>query len=373
LAAQTAVMLAQNRASQFSTPVFDILMTSTTESILIFDNLSNILLFNAGCEKLFGCSSQEVLGTSFADLVPVPGIKPGDGHQQFNGVRHEVTGRHKDRADFQLCLSVSRGKCDGHDIFIAIMNDLTDHKLDHAVRRNAKLLQSMLDRVSDAIVTVGMHGLIKSFSTSACTMFGYSADEVVGKPVTMLLPSPYGEDPGLRLLQLRKGGKTESKNSGRVVIGRRRDGSAFPMEILIGESSDGDKPLLIGFIRDITGRPGTEQRLEQMQSELFQVSRLDSMGQLTIAIAHELNQPLAAMCNYVGAAKQGLRSKKSATAKIDATYELIDKASAQALRASAIVKRLRGFVEKREDRGRIAGLGLRQPGLRWRQGCNEIR
>jgi two-component system sensor kinase FixL len=94
-----------------------------------------------------------------------------------------------------------------------------------------------------------------------------------------------------------------------------------------------------------------------MQSELFQVSRLDSMGQLTIAIAHELNQPLAAMCNYVGAAKQGLRSKKSATAKIDATYELIDKASAQALRASAIVKRLRGFVEKREVSRLPADLG----------------
>jgi two-component system sensor kinase FixL len=354
-AKQSAVLLAYDRATRLSAPVLDILMASVTDSILVFDKPGNILLFNAGCEKLFGYSAQEVLGTRFADLVPVPGNKPRDGHQQFCGLRHEVTGRHRGGPDFHLCLSVNRGKREGHDIFAAIMNDLTDHKLDHDVRQNAQILQVMLDSVSDAIVTVDMHGLIKSFSHPASQMFGYSAEEAVGKPVTMLLPSPHSEEPGRRLQRLRNTDKL--KNGGRVVIGRKRDGSAFPMEIFIGEAAGGDKPLLIAFIRDITGRPGTEQRLEQIQAELLRASRLDAMGQLALAIAHELNQPLAAICNYVNAVKAGLRAEKLTPEKRRVTHELIEKASAQSLRAAAIIKGLRDFVEKRKISREPADLG----------------
>jgi len=338
LAKKPIVVLPQHHASRFSAPIFDILMASVTENVLVFDKQNNILLFNAGCEKLFGYSSQEMHDIRFVDLVPVPGNWPGDGHQQFCGMRHEVTGRHKDKSEFHLCLSVNRGESGGRDIFIAFMNDLTDHKLDHDIRRNAKLLQAMLDGVSDAIVTVGMHGLIKSFSASASEMFGYSAEDVIGKPVTMLLPSPYSEEPVQRLQRLRNAGKTNPRNGGRVVIGRRRDGSAFPMEIFIGETTFADNPLFIGFIRDITGRPGTEQRLEQMQHELLRVSRLDAMGQMTLAIAHELNQPLAAISNYVNAAKIGLRAKTLTPEKLHVTHELMDKVSAQSLRAAAIIK-----------------------------------
>jgi two-component system sensor kinase FixL len=357
-AGRSAVMSARDREHRLSGPILDMLMVSVTDSILIFDSLSNILLFNAGCEKMFGYSSQEVLGTCFADLVPVPGGKPRDGHQQFCGERHEVIGIHKDKSAFHLCLSVNRGKRDGDDIFIAIMSDLTDHKLDHDVRRNAKLLQAMLNGVSDAIVTVDMHGLIKSFSAPASEMFGYSAEDVIGQPVTMLLPSSYGEEPGLRVRRLRHADNTSLNREGRVVIGRKRDGSAFPMEIVVGEATDGDNPLLIGFIRDITGRPGTEQRLEQLQGELLRVSRLDAMGQMTLAIAHELNQPLAAISNYVNAAKFGLRAGKPSSEKVRAAHDLMDKASAQSLRAAAIVKGLRGFVEKREMSREPADLGL---------------
>jgi two-component system sensor kinase FixL len=141
------------------------------------------------------------------------------------------------------------------------------------------------------------------------------------------------------------------------VIARKRDGSAFAMEIAVGEASDGDKPLLIGFIRDITGRPGTEQRLEQLQAELLRVSRLDAMGQMTLAIAHELNQPLAAISNYVNAIKHGLGAKKLTPDRMRTAQDLIEKASAQSLRAAAIVKGLRAFVEKRPLRRESADLG----------------
>jgi two-component system sensor kinase FixL len=275
-----------------------------------------------------------------------------------------VIGQHKDKSTFHLCLSVNKGAMNGRAIFVAIMNDLTDHKLDVTARRHAHRLQALLDGVSDAIVTVDMNGHVESFSATASALFGYSAHEVVGHPVTMLLPSPYSEEHGQHLLRLHNGENSDLKNIGHVVIGRKRDGSAFAMEIAIGETTDGDKPVLIGFIRDITGRPGTAQRLEQMQGELLRVSRLDAMGQMTLAIAHELNQPLAAICNYVNAIKRSLGAKKLTPDKIHAAQDLIEKASAQSLRAAAIVKGLRGFVEKRDwsrepaDLGQIVGEAL---------------
>ena len=352
----SVIPLAQNSTARFDAAIHDVLMASVTDSILVFEEPGAILLFNAGCEKLFGYSSDEVLGTSFSNLVPVSG-DPRSGHQQFCGTRQEVIGLHKDKSTFHLCLSVNRGTMNGHAIFVAIMNDLTDHKLDEAVRRDSHRLQAMLDGVSDAIVTVDMNGQVESFSATASALFGYGADEVVGHPVTMLLPSPYSEDPGQRLLRLHKDGTGDLKQSGSVVIGRKRDGTAFVMEIAIGEAGGGDRPLLVAFIRDITGRPSTAQRLEQLQGELLRVSRLDAMGQMTLAIAHELNQPLTAICNYVNALKPCLDADNITPAKRRAAHDLIGKAAAQSLRAAAIVKGLRGFVEKRACSRGPADLG----------------
>ena len=225
MAQKSAINLAQNSTARFGAPFLDVLMASVTDSVLIFDEPGGILLYNAGCEKLFGYSSDEVVGTSFAHLVPVPGIKPHSGHQQFCGTRHEVIGHHKNKSTFHLCLSVNRGAMNRHAIFVAIMNDLTDHKLDAAVRRDAHRLQAMLDGISDAIVTVDMNGLVQSFSATASALFGYSAKEVVGHPVTMLLPSPYSEEPGQHLLRLHNDNNSHVKHGGRVVIGRKRDGS----------------------------------------------------------------------------------------------------------------------------------------------------
>ena len=348
--------MADEPATRFSVPLLHILLASVTDGIAILDEDGRIQLFNAGCEKLFGYSAAEAQSLNFKILVPQPG-RVRAGHRQFVGARREVIARRKDKSSFHLCLSVNEGERNGERIFVAVTNDLTDHKLDQAVRKDAHRLQAMLDGVTDAYVTVDLSGHVESFSQTACALFGYRASEVVGQPVTMLMPSPYSEEPGNHLQRLRANGTPDTVNSGRVVIGRKQDGSAFPMEITIGEAADGDHRLFIGFIRDITGRAGTEQRLEQLQAELLRVSRLDAMSQMTLAIAHELNQPLAAIANYVNAVKRGLDATTLTPEMVRSAHQMIGKASAQTLRAAAILKSLRGFVEKRPLTRETADLG----------------
>jgi two-component system sensor kinase FixL len=133
---------------------------------------------------------------------------------------------------------------------------------------------------------------------------------------------------------------------GRVVVGQRSDGSTFPMELAIGEINLKDKRMFTGFVRDITERQSTERRLQEMQAELLHVSRLSAMGQMGSALAHELNQPLAAIMNYVNAAHRTLEPLEEARAL--KARELIAKAGEQTARAGSIIRNLRDFVGKRE-------------------------
>jgi len=135
---------------------------------------------------------------------------------------------------------------------------------------------------------------------------------------------------------------------GRVVVGQRRDGTTFPMELAVGEVRLGEgRHLFTGFIRDLTERQSTEQRLQELQAELLHVSRVSAMNHMASALAHELNQPLSAITNYMNASVRTL-SMSSDAAQIARVREMMEKASAQTIRAGQIIQRLRNFIEKKE-------------------------
>jgi two-component system sensor kinase FixL len=120
------------------------------------------------------------------------------------------------------------------------------------------------------------------------------------------------------------------------------------MELAVGEVLGGKRRLFTGFVRDLTERHGTEKRLQELQSELLHVSRLSAMGQMSAAIAHELNQPLTAIMNYVKATHRLLETSGDTSRATMSAKDAVEKAAGQAIRAGAIIQRLRDFVEKRE-------------------------
>ena len=96
---------------------------------------------------------------------------------------------------------------------------------------------------------------------------------------------------------------------GRVVVGERKDGSTFPMELAVGEMRSSNQRYFTGFIRDLTERQKTEARLQELQSELVHISRLTAMGEMASTLAHELNQPLSAIANYMKGSRRLLENK----------------------------------------------------------------
>jgi two-component system sensor kinase FixL len=234
-------------------------------------------------------------------------------------------------------------------------------------------LKSILDTVPDAIIVIDEYGTIESFSPAAERVFGYTSEEVIGRNVKMLMPSPYREQHDGYLARYLATGERRIIGIGRVVSGMRKDGTAFPIELAVGEAVFGEKRVFTGFIRDITQRQETERRLDELQAEMTHVSRLSEMGQMGSTLAHELNQPLTAISNYVEACRRLLEVK----APHERVLQNLDKTAAQAVRAGEIIRRLRQFVEKGrterrsmpinqvvEEASALALIGAQQQGIR---------
>jgi two-component system sensor kinase FixL len=162
-----------------------------------------------------------------------------------------------------------------------------------------------------------------------------------------MMPSPYRENHDGYLGRYMQTGERRIIGIGRVVVGERRDGSTFPMELAVGEMRSADQRYFTGFIRDLTDRQRTEARLQELQAELVHVSRLTAMGEMASTLAHELNQPLTAIANYMKGSRRLLEDSTDGNAAT--VRDAIDKAAAQALRAGDIIRRLRDFVARGES------------------------
>jgi two-component system sensor kinase FixL len=214
-------------------------------------------------------------------------------------------------------------------------------------------LRSILQTVPDAMVVIDEGGVIRDFSDTAERQFGWTVAEVTGKNVSMLMPSPYREAHDGYLQRYYRTGEKRIIGVGRVVVGERKDGSTFPMELAVGEIRLPEGRFFTGFVRDLTERQQTETRLQELQTELVHISRLTALGEMASALAHELNQPLSAIGNYLMGSKMLLERDP---VPHDRVADAVERAAGEALRAGEIIRRLRDFVSRGETELRIESL-----------------
>ena len=212
-------------------------------------------------------------------------------------------------------------------------------------------LQSILDTIPDALIVIDERGAIQSFSATAERLFGYTAAEVAGSNVALLMPQPYRGGHDGYLARYLRTGERRIIGIGRIVVGERKDKSTFPLELSVGELRLGERRYFTGFVRDLTERQKTEARLQELQAELVHVSRLTAMGEMASALAHELNQPLSAIANYMKGSRRLLEGRSEDGAEI--LRQAMDKAAEQAMRAGDIIRRLRDFVSRGESERRV--------------------
>lgn len=329
---------------------------TAVDGMIVIDGQGSIRLFNRAAERLFGYPADDVLGRNVNMLMPSPYHEEHDGYlaryqatseRRIIGIGRDVRGRRADGSVFPMYLSVGeiahRGEA---KLFVGIIHDTSAVELGATgLREQAARLRSILETVPDAIIVIDDKAIIESFSPAAERLFGWTAGEVVGRNVNMLMPSPYREQHDHYIQRYLDTGERRIIGIGRIVVGQRKDCSTFPMELAVGEMNLAAGRYFTGFARDLTEVKANESRLQDLQDELLHVSRLSAMGQMASALAHELNQPLAAVVNWSQAARRQLKLQETASPK---ALEFTENAIEQANRAGQIIRRLRSFIEKGE-------------------------
>lgn len=229
-----------------------------------------------------------------------------------------------------------------------------EKQVEEALRTRETHLRSILQTIPDAMIVIDGRGIMQLFSTAAERLFGWSEHEAIGQNVSVLMPEPDRSRHDSYIARYRTTSDPHIIGIGRIVTGKRRDGTTFPMHLSIGEMQSGGEPYFTGFVRDLTEHQQTQARLQELQSELVHVSRLSAMGEMASALAHELNQPLAAISNYMKGSRRLLAG--SADPNVTKIESALDRAAEQAVRAGQIIRRLRDFVARGESEKRVESL-----------------
>lgn len=303
----------------------------------------DIRFWSAGMERLYGFSAAEAVGQISHRLLNTefPRAKQDIERELLN--RQEWTGelRHR-RKDGQQIVVVSHQSLrrDAADALVTeVNNDITEEWRGREARLH---LANIVELSDDAIVGKTLDGIVTAWNQAAEAMFGYTAAEMIGRPITVLHPLELLHEEAMIQSRLRDGGRLRHYQTVRL----HKDGRQLSVSLTVSPilNAAGDIVGASKIVRDITAELRSELRIQELQSELVHIARLSTMGQMASAIAHELNQPLTAVANYAGAL-----SRLLAAGDINAARgrDIVDRIRVQTNRAGEVIRRLRDHVAKR--------------------------
>lgn len=324
-------------------------------AIYMLDPAGRVALWNKSAERLKGWTTEEILRKPSELFYPPAAREDGKPARDLATARavgkfeEEDWRVRKDGSEFLAHVTITAlygptGELRG---FGKVIRDVTEQRArERQLSASANQFRSILATVPDAMIVINDTGKILSFSAAAERLFGFTETDVRGRNVSMLMPSPDRERHDSYLERYLSTGERRIIGMGRVVVGERRDGSTFPMELAVGEAlTEGDR-IFTGFIRDLSEKQAAEEHIEALRADLIHVARVSAMGTMASTLAHELNQPITAVANYV----QGVRDLLAQPNEEDLPMILdaLDDAKNEALRAGHIVRRLREFVSRGE-------------------------
>ena len=228
--------------------------------------------------------------------------------------------------------------------WFAVVEDITQRKEEESARRyTEEKYRLVVETASDAVISLDETSAILLANPATTRIFGYDRAELIGKPLTMLMPEFLRKLHEVGFKRYLATGQRHINWQGTELVGRRKNGQEFPVEISFGELTKDGHRVFTGFIRDISERKQAQRAIQNAQAELARVSRLTTMGELAASIAHEVNQPLTAVNNNSSAC---LRLLANQNLQPDVLRRALQEIVADGTRASAIVARIRAFIKK---------------------------
>lgn len=209
------------------------------------------------------------------------------------------------------------------------LNTVSARTLSESIARE-QLLERIIDAAVDAVIMIDQHGVIQSVNRAFVRLFGYEDEEVIGRNVNMLMPPPYAEEHDGYLASYLATGRRKIIGIGREVIGKRKDGSVFPIDLAVSEAVVGTTRVFTGTIRDITARKRAEQELADLYKELHSLSYV---------VSHELQEPVSVIVSYLGLLSTRYHERLGADAD-----EFIEKCTGSATRIQRLIDDLWNYA-----------------------------
>ncbi len=329
---------------------FRTVVDASKDAMIAIDHEGLVTLFNPAAEEMFGRKNEEIVGQSLDVLMPeeyrerhrqyVKGFfTPGESRGAIGEIL-ELPALRRDGTVFPVELLLSAGRRAFEPFVLAMIRDITERKRAEEELRKFKTIS---DRASYGTAIADLEGHVLYVNRAFAAMHGYEPQELISKHLSVFhteAQMPWVDQLNQLLAQ-------EGSYNAEEVWHRHRDGSVFPtlMNAAVIPDEAGAPMFLSATVLDITEQKQVEELARKRQAELTRVSRLSTMGAMAAGLAHELNQPLAAIANY---AKGSTRRIRSGTATLDDLVDPIEHIATQAARAGDIVRRTREFVSRQE-------------------------
>lgn len=340
--------------------IFGKVLNDSLNEIYVFDAKTlKFLEINRGACEHTGFSAEELRQMTPLDICAQYDkqefeavLLPLQAGQQ-DKIAFESIHRKKDGSSYPVEVHLQLTEFRAAPAYLAIVLDLSALKRSYQLlKENERRLSAILDNAVEAIVTTNHRGVVQSFNPAAEKIFGYREDEIVGQNVSLLMPPPYADMHDRYIDDFLESGVNNIIGIGREIVGRRKDGRVFPLEISVTDITINNQTSFTGVMRDLSERKENERQLrlrdDQMrlnQERFAKLSRINIAGELAAGIAHEINQPLTAISTYAQACNRLL-----GTDKIDRNdlQSLLQKINDQTQRASTIIRRLRALIKQHD-------------------------
>ena len=250
----------------------DAIVRSAADAIVTGDARGLIATWNPAAGRMFGYEASEVIGESLTALVPERFRSAHDeglarvvttGKTRIIGKTVEVFGLHRDGHEFPIELSLATWIEEGERFFSGIIRDITERsEMTRALAVSEHRMEAILESANDAIISIDDRGRVVLWNRGAAEMFGYTSDDMMGEPVTAVIPARFREPHTEGIERVTAGGERHVIGQTVELAGLHRDGREFPIELSVGTWVSDDRRYYSGIIRDITERKVAEDAVQ---------------------------------------------------------------------------------------------------------------